>query len=70
MLSNKTVLPFCYHHAKQHHLRFLLSQIYVYYDVQLPSMRAKSFIPEQLATTEENPRRAQLLMEWCLYGQR
>ena len=49
---------------------FLLLQIYVYYNVQLPSMRAKRFIPEQLAEVEKNPRRAQQLMEWCLYGRR
>lgn len=48
---------------------FLLLQIYVYYDVQLSSMRAKSFIPEHFTATKENPRQAQLLIEWCLYGQ-
>jgi len=51
-------------------VRCLLLQIYVYYNVQLPSMRAKRFIPEQLAAVEKNPRRAQQLMEWCLYGRR
>jgi hypothetical protein len=70
MLSNKTVLPSCHHHTEQHYLKFLLLQIYVYYDVQLPSMTAKKFIPEQLATNKENARRAQLLMEWSLYSQR
>ncbi|XP_069677567.1 KICSTOR complex protein ITFG2-like isoform X1 [Periplaneta americana] len=46
------------------------NKIYVYYDVQLTSMRAKTFSPKQLTAVEEDPRRAQLLMEWCLYGQR
>lgn len=45
------------------------NKIYVYYDVQLSSMRAKRFIREHFTATEENPRRAQLLIEWCLFGQ-
>ncbi|KAJ9600117.1 hypothetical protein L9F63_009593 [Diploptera punctata] len=46
------------------------NKIYVYYDVQLPSMKAKNFIPDQNITNNKDPRQVQLLVEWCLYGVR
>ncbi|PSN49816.1 Integrin-alpha FG-GAP repeat-containing protein 2 [Blattella germanica] len=44
------------------------NKIYVYYDVQLPSMRAKTFVPEHNLSSDRDRRKDQLLVEWCLYG--